>query len=333
MNCHADPHDQADGPEQSAPLPGVLFGEVVPRLPEWFDRPYLMRSQVTMLSGKPGTGKSTYLAQQVSRSRHALYFAGEESIEGRLHPRFAAAGVRPDQVRIIEPGEDWLFPHARDRLVQLVGRTGADLVVFDSVDDYLSADVDENCHVAVRGLLQAFRTVAELTGAAVVLCRHPGKQADNVMPGSRAWYAHPRTIVEFIADQDTPPRRIVRLRKDGWATSAPARFFDLVGDAGKPPTFTLRGEAAAEVVELVANVSDPLERSAVDRACDLIRRLLTGGRMEVKQARQYAEGEGLSERTLQRATRQVGVTTVREGNGKEHRCYWELPKIIPGIPK
>jgi hypothetical protein len=318
--------DQAEQLPGGPPLPGELVATVARKSLEWFHRPYIPRGDVSGLVGRPSVGKSTYLAHLMSMAKHTLYFAGEEDVGRSIRPRLEAAGAQLDTVRVIPPEEKWLMPVARDRLLGLIRQTRADLVVYDPVDDYLCEGFDENSSVPVRALLGQFRGVAEQTGAAVVLCRHPGKAADNVMPGSRAWYAYPRAVVQFVADQDTPPKRIVRMHKDGHGTNAPPRFFELVRSGDDPPRFVLGEVVAPEVVELVAGVSDPLERSAVDRACDLIRRLLEPGRMDAKSARQHAEAEGLNERAMQRAARQVGVNVVREGNGKEHRCYWEMPE-------
>ena len=53
---------------------------------------------------------------------------------------------------------------------------------------------------------------------------------------------------------------------------------------------------------------------------------MSDGRCEVKEIRELAKANGISERTLQRARADLKLEVIREGFGKGAIYYWQKPK-------
>jgi hypothetical protein len=284
---------------------------------------------LSFLVGLPGSGKSTFLAYLMSKAKQTILLPGWEEDTGcMLVPRLKVNGVQLGTVRILTR-PDWFVPSRLPRLAELVGKDRAELVVLDPVDDYLDDGINENDNLAVRVALTGLAQLAKRTGAAVVATRHPGKDPANVMVGSRAWRAVPRSILELIEDPGPPRRRLIQSFKDSLGQDVATRYFDLVGEPGSPRAFVLGNAVAELVVAEAKEVPDRIERWTIDQAEELVRGLLADGEMEAKRVYQAAQEERFTERTIKRAAERIGVVYRREGNGQLHRSYWSLPVCAP----
>jgi hypothetical protein len=72
---------------------------------------------------------------------------------------------------------------------------------------------------------------------------------------------------------------------------------------------------------------DAEERSARGEACGYLREVLTGGEVDGREVLAGAHALGIAEKTLRRATRELGVVYRREGFGRNTRVYWSLPLV------
>lgn len=291
----------------------------------WFLQPYVPRGMLTLVAGHPGTGKSSFAAHLISRSKSALILPGwEESFEIMTLPRLLANGVDLNNVHVLDHG-DWRLPHARDRLLEEANAVGADFILFDPISSYIAEGTSENAPEAIRSALESAVDIAEKTGAAVVGVRHPGKDARNVMPGSREWRAVPRSIVELLFDPGPPLTRMIRLWKDSLGQDPRPRRYELIGEPGKPRKFTLCGEATREEAELACEVPDRHRRSQVERAKEMLELVLADGEIEAKDIFAIGEKERLKEWAIYQAASMLGVNRKRKESGVAHKCYWSLP--------
>ncbi|MGL4555271.1 MAG: bifunctional DNA primase/polymerase [Gemmataceae bacterium] len=297
---------------------------------QWFLPPYIPRGCVTFLVGRPGTGKSTLQGHLASIARKTLFLPGEEDVQKQLAPRLDDYGIGRGRWRYQVPGPNWVFPDCENRMIDALKKGGYDLMVIDPIDDYLGRGFNENESHLVRDLLNSLRRVAEATEACIILCRHVGKQADNVMPGSRAWHAVPRVVVELLHDAGPPETRIIRHFKNQISDPVPSRLFTLHREGGRRPRFVIGAEVNGSDATLAKEVTDRMDRLKIEEATEFLRMVLANGELDRKEV--YRMGElldGFGDRTLDRAADRLGVVRRRVGLGKEHKSYWSLPEAAP----
>ena len=89
------------------------------------------------------------------------------------------------------------------------------------------------------------------------------------------------------------------------------------------------GAAQASAVDLARDVPDAFERSMVQLAEQLLPLLLSDGEKESSMVLAEGRKEGLSERTIYRASKSLGVEIHRRRRRREHKSYWALPGVTP----
>lgn len=297
---------------------------------DWLVHPWIPRGELTFVVGPPACGKSTLLAWLMSVATSTVCLPGhEENAERMLLPRIKAHGADLDKVLLLE-GNHWSVPSSRRALVAEVLEAKADLVLIDPVDSYIDDGLGENNAQTVRQALEALAYVANATNAAVVAVRHPGKNPDNPCPGSRAWRAVPRMIIQLATDLRTPPRAFLHLLKDSLASGAPDTYFSLAGDEPEQPKRFRFGEAVrAAESEIARMVGDRAERKKLDVACDFLRGVLSEGEQEAGWVLKSAQGLGLSPGTCYLAADRLGITRRRVGGGKTVQHFWDPPGEWP----
>ena len=75
--------------------------------------------------------------------------------------------------------------------------------------------------------------------------------------------------------------------------------------------------------DILKEPADPEQRSALSEAKDFLIEELAEGPMAAEQVRKDARATGVSERTLKRAKRNLGVRSEKEGDGS---WIWVLPE-------
>lgn len=311
---------------------GVLsFGAEEVEPIEWFIEPYLARGLVTILVGEWGTGKTTFATWAMTHSRKILFLPGEEDIRKVALPRVVEAGLNPrDRVKWIPVSDGWRLPSNADKLIRLIRKEGVDLVIIDPLEDYFDYEIQESQNKDIRCALQSLREIAEATNVVIIVLRHPGKAAGNVMAESRAWGNHPRSILHFIKDPHVEDHGFFRPYKPTLGRRFPARRYHLEKEEGKTfPRFILDGEVSAGVAKEAGEITDRVRRSKLDLAEAFVRRVLAGGPMDSRLVYKL-DSEKLGEDAIYRAaTDRIGVVMKRSGKGKKHKCMWSLPPAHP----
>jgi len=329
----------------------VRLSGVVPEPVAWLWEGYVPLGTLTVLDGDPGLGKSTLvldLASRLSRGdampdgsegptmAGTVLLSAEDDLARVIRPRLDATGADLDRIAVVrlrdadgEPRELTLSPDDLAAIERAVHEVGALLVIVDPLMAYLPQNVDAHRDQDVRRPLSALRALAERTGAAVVIVRHlnktPGGSPLYRGGGSIGIVAVARSGLLLAAEPEdsTGSARVLASVKSNLAPAPPSLRLRLLSDSGS--TFARvcwEGASGHSAASLLAPPATPENRSAVDEAEDFLRELLAGGSVPAKDAERAAKHANVSERTLARARRRLGVVSRKLPTHWE----WALPE-------
>ncbi len=215
-------------------------------------------------------------------------------------------------------------------------RTGAALVVIDPVSAYLG-DKDSYKDSEVRALLAPLSALADRHRVAVLAIMHLTKneqrRAIYRAIGSIGFVAAARIVLAVVFDpkDESRSRRLLAGVKSNLSGTPPTLAYTIGGDglmwaaapvAGVDPDALLAGGFDPE---------DPADRQDADQ---FLRGLLADGRVPATEVFRDARKNGLSENTMRRAKRRLGVVTRHEGQpGEKGAWYWSLPEGAHAAPE
>lgn len=327
---------------------GRFASEIDARDVSWLLYPWVPKGMLTLVVGDACVGKSTFIAaliayttgaqileERVKRPKgRVVFLPGYEEDPGVMTiPRLRGAGANLDHIMILDRGHIELVKD-RDRLTKLVIDLAADLLIGDPIDSYVDAGLQENNGQDVRPLLEAAAAIGTATGAAVVFARHPGKDRENIMPGSRHWKNVPRSILQLTTDGGAPPQQLLSHYKDSLGTNSTPRHYTLDRQGSGAPRFLLGEEVDRSAEDLSRAAAGLTGRYKLMAACKLIRWLFKPGDSPTrKQLGEEGRLQGLGEDTINEALRLLGVRSVPPGERGLpwllHRTQAEWPSWVP----
>lgn len=342
----------ADAVRQFRQVVAVPASQVKREQVEWLERGRVPVGMVTVLAGVGGLGKSTWTCLLAARNPGVTLIAtAEDSPEATVRPRLEAVKANLDHVRFVSVrAEDDLedgiaIPEDVAQLEQLVAEMGARLIVIDPLVAHLPGHIDSHKDQSVRRALAPLYRLARTQRCAVVVLIHLNK-AQGLAPlarlaGSGGFGNAARSVLLLDRDPDDPAgedgrRRVLAHIKCNVAEEAPSLLYEvepivLPASAGQSEVETSRlkliGESGHNGRSILALASEE-DRSAGDDAAEFLRaELKDGARHPVADMFKAARQVGISDRTLQRARRRLGVDTGKAGFGGGWE--WWLPKA-PG---
>lgn len=317
---------------------------------QWLEPGRVPLGMVTVLSGIGGLGKSTLACLWAAQNPGVTLIAtAEDSPEATVRPRLEAVNADLELVRFVlvrteEDLEDGIaIPDDVPRLEAIVAETGATLVVVDPLVAHLPGHIDSYKDQSVRRALAPLYRLAKAQGCAVVTLIHLNK-AQGLAPlarlsGSGGFGNAARSVLLLDRDPDDEEngrRRVLAHIKCNVGPEMPSLLYEiepiiLPEKAGEPRVetsrLTLLGESQHDGRALLALPSGE-ERTQLEEAIEFLRAELEGGgRYLATDILRAARQVGLSEPTIRRARRKLGVETERTG-GVAEKGYWEwwLPK-------
>jgi hypothetical protein len=327
---------------------GQLLSEVEPEQVEWLWPGRLPLGKLAVLDGDPGLGKSAVtldLAARVSAGLElpdgehcepsgVVLLSAEDGLADTIRPRLDAAGADTERIvglsPVVEEGSasERQLSLSKDLAIveQAIGYVGASLVVVDPLMAFLSGGTDSHKDQDVRRVLTPLAALAERTRAALLIVRHLNKSAGgNTLyrgGGSIGIIGAARSGLVIAQDPEDPERRILAANKHNLSRPASSLAFR-IGDA---PNGAARvewgGTSTLTARDILKEPADPEQKSALSKAKEFLSQELADGPVPAEEVKEDARGVGISERTLKRAKRELGITSRKRGGV----WHWELAR-------
>ncbi|MDY5152588.1 AAA family ATPase [Actinobaculum suis] len=335
------------------------MSEVIPERVEMLWEGRIPLGYVTVLGGYGGTGKSslvTHLAARVTRGTlegdlygtpsGVLIYSPEDSPQGVIRPRCEVNGADLNKLCLLEPAK--LLGPAKDndgeyvetvlhlplftsRLEEVIGETGARLVILDPASRSLQGDNDNAQDV--QAMLDALNQVARRTGAAIVCVVHTrksGGQVTQALAGSAQWYNAARAVLMVAGAEEYSVVQATKFNA-GVMDDTPLKFSftnTLVGGENSPAAarITIEGPSPVDVETLinrqVLSEDEKEERQGLD---DFLRSFLQSGEWTPTKTIYKAAREefGTSSTTVWRALKRIGAQSKQVDFPA--RGVWRLP--------
>jgi hypothetical protein len=318
-----------------------LMSEVQPRAVEWLWPGYIPLRHLTVLDGDPGTGKSTLALDIAARvttgasmplgtsgsvqPRRVLVLTAEDVVESTVRARLVCAGADLDLVAT--PTDQAIkVPEGLEDLLQELRPA---LVIIDPLMAYISPKLDSNNDQQVRQVLTPLANLAKRYNTAIVVVRHLNKTTDRRAlhrgGGSIGIVGAARSGLLLAPKPDDEHLRVLVPTKSNLSEAAPAIGFRLVttGAAARLQWQSVGHGITADV--LARGPIDEVERSALDEAEDYLRDALVDGPAYSSEIRHGADELGISEASLRRAKKSLGVRSRKEKGALHGRTFLELP--------
>lgn len=310
----------------------------------WLEPGLIPRGKLTLLAGDPGLGKSFLtldlaarlsvgkLPEEPSVPARSLILSAEDDPADTIRPRLETMGADLSRVSILEgvlrPEGNACRLARLDEDMQILANTvgrirNLGLIVIDPISAYLGA-TDSHNNADVRSVLADLARLAAWTGAAVVCVTHLNKDQNNQKKaiyramGSLAFTAAARTVFSVSKHPDDPEKRVVSMVKNNIGQHAPSRVYRI--DRGRVRWLDESCSLDADTIEGGSESVDQV--TAVEEAERFLRELLKKGPVPASMGIFEASTLGLSERTVARARRRLGVVAVRQNTNPKSPWMW-----------
>jgi hypothetical protein len=315
--------------------------------------PQVPLAELTIGAGREGVAKTqwTYwIATHITRGtlpgelygkpRAVIICAREDDWSKTIVPRLEAAGADLDKVfrvmaRNVHSGRsvNLVVPSDNELLEKEIRRLEAALVIFDPLLSALDARLNSHRASDVRAALEPLADIAHGTGCSMIGLAHfakmEGRDAASLISGSHAFKDTARAVIVFARDGEAtgvmsqPKNNLGRVVTRSLEYAVDAVQITVSDGVTEVPVFVMGGETARNVEDLLDN---GITR-AVSAAKDFLRTELNDGEQPSKDIAAGAKAHQISERTLARARKELGITPKKHQDG----TWWlALPETQPG---
>ncbi|WP_052397443.1 AAA family ATPase [Streptomyces sp. NRRL F-5123] len=312
-------------------------------------------------AGGPGLGKSQFACWMTARvttgtlpgelmgkPRGVIYAATEDSWSYTIAPRLVAAGADMERVFRVDVVDDEEL-HARLTLpkdISLMGKAAEEysvaLLVADPLLSMIDSSINDYRAAEVRSALEPLVAAADRHAFTILGLAHFTKAggADPLsrVAGSGAFGQLIRSLIAFARqeDEDGNEEFVMSLEKNNLGRLGLPSFQyaiqPAVVETDEGPSyvsrFVLGPESTTSVREVMRSEGIPGDQGALGEGVTWLRDFLTdmGGSERMQEIKKCAKAAGLSDSTIDRAKRKLGVKSRQQGFGRDKGAHWYLPE-------
>ena len=329
------------------PLETTALADIEPREVHWLWRGRIPLGKLTTLDGDPGVGKSTVLADLAARVSTGQEMPdGSPGVEGSVvilnaeddpadtaRPRLEAAGADLGRVHYVMIDENLpSIVDAADELTATLMESRARLLIVDPLATFMgSATKTDKTNSTSQAMFQIKRAVAD-ADCAGVLVRHLNKdvkQGKALYRGTNSISIIGTVRSGLVAgiDPDDPERYVLGVSKANLAArgetrSIGYRIVTAASSVGPTSKVEWLGEVEYDADSIVSG-GEGRKSSPRQNAVTWLHEFLGSGPCPANEVISAAGKAAISERTLTRAKKEIGVGSAKQTDGK---WVWSLPK-------
>jgi putative DNA primase/helicase len=317
----------------------------------WFN--HLARGKLTMLAGDSALGKSQIsicLTATLTKtgewpdgdaapSGSVIILSAEDAVGDTIVPRLAAAGADLSRVhclkcvRVEGKTQSFNIQTNMDLIAKKVREIGdVAMVIIDPVTAFFGSEIDSHKITDVRAALLPLEQFAAQLDVAVLCITHPPKtpsmKALNFIAGSGAFTHAPRLAFMVIEDPDSPGRSLLLAVKNSLGRKADGLGYSIVSAFVGPDESILTSRIKWDdrpvymtADEVLCAHAEKNKAKARDEAEGFLRTKMEPGQSyPASDIKEQAAAAGIAERTLRRASDQLGIKKSRNGFGG--KMWW-----------
>lgn len=308
----------------------VDLNTIDPKEVEWLCEPFIPFSMITIMEGDPGVGKSflaMQLAAQISiggelpegqkldRGR-VLYLSAEDDAAYTIRPRIDAMGGDPSRIRV---QGDFLSLDEKglNALMREVRRKPPDLLILDPLFAYVPSGQDMYKPNVIRQLLSFLKDIAETGETAVLIIRHltKAKHDKAIYRGGGSMDVIGAARSAFLVCEhpnDSSTKLVVHI-KHNIAKRGQTQSYEIFADDGGMATLNWLGPSDITIDDLISSEGGTPKMSALDEEIQFLRVFLKNGPVATTKVEKEAAARDISEKTLERARRSLGIVSKKKG--------------------
>lgn len=333
--------------------------------------PGLGKSQLSLfMAAKVTTGGAWPNGEGCAPVGHVLLMSCEDGVGDTIRPRLEAAGADLDRVHVVkaveeDDGKRRMFNLQSDlaKLEATVIRAraaGVDikLVIIDPISAYMGGGTDTHKQSDVRAVLDPVSELAEKLDVAIVCVAHPSKvvaggKGVNAVGGSQAFVAVARVawLLSKEIEQGEKGERIetgrvlmlegkknIGKKVSGLALRIESRDVPTKQGVVSAPLVVFDGEVDTTADDALRQEGGMgLGVNKLDKAKAFLKAQLSGGNVDASTLAEAGRAEGLTERTLQRAAKEMGVLKSKSSFGSGwvwgYATESEFTAMFQGLPR
>jgi hypothetical protein len=326
------------------------------RITPWLWPGWLPLGKLALLEGDPGLGKSLMTLDLCSRLTtrrdfldgcpavlpcHVIVVNAEDTLDDTVRPRLQALGADVDHVYNLEGiedkhGDDVLrFPQHAQAIRDLLTQTQAKLLVMDPFVAVLDNSVATHNDQSVRAVLRLLMGIATEHQCAVLLVRHLNKEEGQRSlyrgGGSIGFVAAVRCAWLSAPDPQQPKLRVLAQVKNNLQALQPSLLYQIGSPTDAGALVTWIGPSPLTCNQLLERRKKKAgrPRTQSERTEENLKLYLEEAPRTRLDVLDFMEDQQISERTLKRVKRTLGVRSVWVDVGKKKAIYWLLPGQLP----